>query len=240
MRRLFLTSVLGLVLAGCATPERVVKDLPPPFTAAQPPRASLLLPPTPRPPPLEAPATRALREATIVIDAGHGGKDPGAPGRWGSCEKTIVLAVAKQAARLLADRGATIIMTRTSDVFIELDDRAATAERSQADLLVSIHADAAPNNSDASGASLYIARSASLDSQRAARSIASALKRAGIEYRGLNRAGFRVLVGHSRPAVLVECGFLTNAGDARLLSTPSYRSRIAAALAEGIANHFSQ
>jgi len=176
---------------------------------------------------------------TIVVDAGHGGKDPGALGVGPLPEKTININVAMKLARLLEQRGAHVVTTRDSDRFITLDGRAALAERTRADLFVSIHADAA-RRASATGATVYIARNAHRESVQAAESILAALERAGIECRGIRRAGFRVLVGHSRPAVLVECGYLTNRAEAQRLSTPSYQAHITEAVAEGIADHFSR
>lgn len=174
---------------------------------------------------------------TIVVDAGHGGKDPGARGVSVSPEKTINLDVALRLARLLEQAGAKVVTTRSSDRFIPLDDRAAMADRTRADLFVSIHADSA-QRAGASGTTIYIARNALSQSRHAARSIAAALQRAGIECRGTQSAGYRVLVGHSRPAVLIECGFLTNRADASRLNTAPYRAKLAAAIADGIATHF--
>lgn len=139
--------------------------------------------------------------------------------------------------QLLRQRGARVITTRTSDRFISLDGRAATAERTHADLFVSIHADAS-RDPDVSGATLYIARSASSKSVRAARKIMEALGAAGIACRGMRPCGFRVLAGHSRPAVLVECGYLTNRYEARRLNNAAYQAKVASAIATGIANHF--
>ena len=102
---------------------------------------------------------------------------------------------------------------------------------------MSIHADSA-RREGASGATIYIARSASSDSRRAASAVSAAFKRAGIKCRGINGAGFRVLVGHSRPALLIECGYLTNRGDAGRLNSPAYQAKLAAAIADGIANYF--
>ena len=175
-----------------------------------------------------------------MVDPGHGGKDTGALGRGGMNEKEIVLSVGLQVARQLEARGATVITTRTTDRFIELSDRAAIAQRSRADLFVSIHADAAPNNHNASGFSVHIYNRASLQSQKAAYAILNAVKRAGIETRGIYRGNFYVLREHSRPAVLIECGFLTNAGDRRLLNDPAHRQRLASLIVEGIADYFGQ
>ncbi len=154
-------------------------------------------------------------------------------------EKAVNLAVALILAQELSDRGAKVVTTRDTDRFITLDGRAAMAERNRADLFVSIHSDAA-QRAAASGSTLYIARNASDRSRRAARSIEAAFKRARIECRGINGAGFRVLVGHSRPAVLVECGFLTNRNEARKLNTSSYQAKLALAIADGITDYFSK
>lgn len=237
-------SAVGLVAlvtlaGGCAGPG-VLRDLPDPVFAA--PRQWPVPPPAavPQPfPPSREPSPRPMGAVTIVVDAGHGGKDPGALGVGPLPEKTININVAMKLARLLEQRGAHVVNTRDSDRFITLDGRAALAERTRAHLFVSIHADAAPR-AGVTGATVYIARNAHRESVQAAESILAALERAGIECRGIRRAGFRVLVGHSRPAVLVECGYLTNRAEAQRLSTPSYQAHIAEAVAEGIADHFSR
>ncbi len=222
-------------LAGCTAPGRRTDRYPAPIFDTR-----IATPARPVPPPVVAPprATKpGIAGTTIIVDAGHGGKDPGALGAGPVNEKTVNLGVALALGRLLESRGANVVPTRSGDAFIELDDRAALADRIHADLFVSVHADAA-GSADASGATVYIARNASVASQDAGLRIAEALGRAGIECRGVRRAGYRVLVGHSRPAVLVECGFLTNRNEARLLSTPAYQGRLAEAIAEGIAGHF--
>jgi N-acetylmuramoyl-L-alanine amidase len=239
MRRIILTTCL-LLAAGCARPRRVIEELPPPVMDTYR-RPAPTVRPTPLPAkPPEAPARRPARSigaVTIVIDAGHGGKDPGAQGLSASPEKTINLDIATRLARLLEEAGAKVVTTRSSDRFIELDDRAALADRSRADLFVSIHADSAQRAS-ASGTTIYVARNALSQSRHAARSIVAAFQRAGIECRGTDSAGFRVLVGHSRPAVLIECGFLTNRADASRLNTATYRAKLAAAISDGIVTHF--
>jgi len=230
----------AFLAGGCAGPG-VLRELPdpvfgtpqrvsPPAVAQQPPP-----PPAPAPPPRRT----VLAGTTIIVDAGHGGHDPGAQGVSRLPEKAITLAITTRLVRLLESAGARVVTTRSRDVFIELDDRAAMADRVRTDLFVSIHADSAARAA-ASGATVYIARNASGTSERAGEAVAAALRRAGIECRGIHRAGFRVLVGHSRPAMLVECGFLTNSRDAALLNTAAYQDRLAAAIADGIAAHFSR
>lgn len=236
-------AALLALFAGCAEQAEVTDYRPPPQEPARAPAPRIEEPRPPAPPPLTAqrPSTGGLPPLTgkrVVIDAGHGGKDPGTKGVSRLPEKTIVLSIANEVARLLQQRRAAVISTRTTDTFLELDTRAAIAQRNNAHLFVAIHADSAARRS-ASGSTLYIAREASSQSFSAARSIQRALTSAGIECRGIHRANYRVLVAHSRPAVLVECGFLTNSGDATKLNTQQYRSKVAAAIARGVADYLA-
>lgn len=103
---------------------------------------------------------------TIVIDAGHGGKDPGAIGVGGAYEKNVTLAAAKQLADLLRqDDRYKVILTRTTDRFILLPDRVKIARAANADLFISLHADMAPDNRHASGLSIYTLSDKSSDEQ---------------------------------------------------------------------------
>lgn len=115
--------------------------------------------------PSRTPSVR-LRRYTVVIDAGHGGKDPGAIGRGDVYEKNITLASAKELARLLEQSGRyKVIMTRTTDKFILLPERVKIARRAGADLFVSLHADMAVENSDARGLSIYTLSDTASDAQ---------------------------------------------------------------------------
>lgn len=94
----------------------------------------------------------------IVIDPGHGGRDPGAPGRFGGASESVLALNAGLALRdhLLARGRYEVIMTRDRDVFLELDDRIRVAQQAEADLFISLHADAAPNsNAGPRGAAVY-------------------------------------------------------------------------------------
>ncbi len=97
----------------------------------------------------------SLRDVVIAIDAGHGGKDPGAIGRSKTLEKDITLQVAKKlAARLSRQRGIKVVMTRNSDTYVGLRERTKRARSMNADLFISLHADAFPRR-DAKGSSVY-------------------------------------------------------------------------------------
>lgn len=234
-----LACLLAGMLAGCMEPQRGLSVLPEPplSTRVQERRPAPRPAPTPPPRPTPKPTPQTIRGKTLIVDAGHGGRDPGAQGLSRLPEKTINLGIAKRLARLLRDRGARVIMTRDNDRFIELDARAAMADRTRTDLFISIHADAS-SKPWVKGATIYIASNAVTASEKAAYRVVSALESAGVACRGVRRAKFRVLVGHSRPSMLIECGFLTNRTEAKLLNTAAHQEWLAEAIAEGIERYF--
>jgi len=136
-------------------PHRLVLDIAAPGSAA----AVSVTPSAPPVPvairPAHAPAESG-RDIVIVVDAGHGGVDPGASGRRGTREKDVVLEVAKAlAARISQEPGMKAVLTRDGDYFISLQERTRRARRAKADLFVSIHADSIANP-DVSGSSVYV------------------------------------------------------------------------------------
>jgi len=134
--------------------HRLVVDLYHPDAPASTPA----LPPTPAPTPVIVADDNAtsLRDVVVAIDAGHGGEDPGAVGSYGTYEKDVVLSIASRLEELIeAEPGMRAVMIRDSDVYLELRDRIARARAHQADLFISIHADAALS-SYASGSSVYV------------------------------------------------------------------------------------
>jgi N-acetylmuramoyl-L-alanine amidase len=99
---------------------------------------------------------RKSREVVIVIDPGHGGKDPGAIGPRGTQEKQVVMQIAKLLQKLVnRESGMRAVLTRTTDKYLYLYDRIRNARQHEADLFISLHADAVPNR-DAHGSSVYI------------------------------------------------------------------------------------
>nr|WP_314486565.1 N-acetylmuramoyl-L-alanine amidase [uncultured Kingella sp.] len=105
----------------------------------------------------QAPASnpKINRKPVIVLDAGHGGKDPGTTGTTGIHEKSVVLATALETKRQLQAKGYTVHMTRSGDTFIQLAQRRAVAQRVKADLFISIHANASANPAS-QGADVYV------------------------------------------------------------------------------------
>lgn len=229
---LLLSALALTVVVGCPDggKVRVIDNLPSPaFTPIQPGMPSV------RPNSPSSTTPQSIVGKTIMIDPGHGGHDPGAGEftRSRVPEKTIVLDIGNRLAAILQDRGAKVICTRTTDTFPSLADRANAADRYRVNLFISIHANASETNSSASGADVYVYTAPSGESRAAAQSMASALQRAGIECNGVDRKNLHVLREHSRPGMLVECGFLTNSADARNLNSPAYRARLALAIADG-------
>lgn len=186
-------------------------------------------------PPVVVPPRRPAPKArlTVVVDAGHGGQDPGTIGYGSLQEKDINLSVARKVAALLEQRGIGVILTRSQDRFIELEERAAIANRHNADLFVSIHSDSAPNRS-VGGFTVYVARGASPDSRQAAQAILRSMSTTGSDSHGIREADYRVLVNTTCPAVLVELGYLSNAADARRLQDNGFQNRLAQAITDGI------
>ncbi len=193
----------------------------------------------PTPPPIAAPSTKSV----VVLDAGHGGRDPGAVAQSGRREKDIVLAVAMLTAERLRAQGVRVVLTRATDVFVPLDDRAALANRTRPVLFVSIHADASKNRS-ARGPTVFVPRhdGKASSSHRAGEAIAAALANVASHSRGVrtHEKNLRVLETTTCPAVLVELGFLTHPAEVALLRQPSYQAKLAGALSEGILHFLSR
>ncbi|WP_448526256.1 N-acetylmuramoyl-L-alanine amidase [Parathermosynechococcus lividus] len=171
----------------------------------------------------------------VVIDPGHGGSDPGAIGIGGIREKDIVMDISQQVAQFLQQQGVQVILTRTSDIDLELAPRVSMAERARANAFVSIHANAiSMARPDVNGVETYYAPGKS--SRLAAAIQNSILSSLNVRDRGVRAARFYVIRNTSMDAALVETGFVTGAEDAANLSNPAWRTQMAQAIARGILN----
>jgi N-acetylmuramoyl-L-alanine amidase len=233
------TAALIVMIAGCNTPTK--KPTPP----VQVRETQKYHPPESKPVnqseaeekvPTPQSGAATLSGITIVVDAGHGGKDPGASFRpYGQMlEKAINLDMARRLKRALDEMGATVIMTRNSDEFIELEERAEISNRAKADLFISLHTDSHKNR-QYSGITIYIEPNASSRTVRISHQMFQSLKSSGFECFDIREKNLNVLRNNRRSAILVECGFLTNRQDAKQLNDEDYRQRLAAGLARGIA-----
>jgi N-acetylmuramoyl-L-alanine amidase len=160
----------------------------------------------PTAPVITAPAVPSHgRDIVVAIDAGHGGKDPGAHGPKGAYEKNVTLAIAKKLASLI-DRqpGMKAVLTRDSDVYVDLKERFMKARRADADLFVSIHCDAARDKS-ADGATVYVVSEHGATTEHARfleRQENDALV-GGVDLKGLSPDVRSVVVDMSQSAVMV-------------------------------------
>ena len=178
-------------------------------------------------------------QVVLVIDPGHGGRDPGAVGINDLYEKHVVLPVSLEVAELLREQGVNVVMTRSTDRELDLEPRVQIAERANADLFVSIHANAISlSRPDVNGIETYYYSNEGL---RIAQYVhESLLEATGRPDRGVRRARFYVIRRTSMPAVLLEIGFVTGADDAPLLETDAYRSLTAQAIARGILQYLQE
>ncbi len=182
--------------------------------------------------PLNPPIKPHNGRLVVIIDPGHGGNDPGAVGIGGLREKDIVLDIGKQVTTLLEQQGVQAILTRQDDQEIDLEPRVQLAERVNATIFVSIHANAIDlSRPDISGLETYYYASGDRLAATVHRSI---LQSIDIPDRHIRQANFYVLRRTSMPAILVEVGFVTGRDDAEHLSNPAYRTRMAEAIARGI------
>jgi len=172
----------------------------------------------------------------IVIDAGHGGKDPGAV--FSSVyEKSLNLDIAKRLKKLLTAKGYEVIMTRTTDKFVELADRAEIANQKGADLFISIH-----NNSMPAGYSgvmtLYSTRD--INEDFSSKDLANAVQTRMVKTLGTKDIGARerdnlvVLNKTTMPAVLIEVGCMSDSNELKQLKKATFRQKAAKGIYEAI------
>ncbi len=211
--------------------------------------------------------SRALRKASgavVVLDPGHGGTDPGT-GVGALQEKGFTLDIAKRVRAKLRENQVTAMLTRDRDVAMGLDERCWRADRYGADLFVSIHFNASRNQA-ISGVETYIipapgypttveveqnvprAKSKNCPGNRfdgANVVLAQYLHKGlmahtGSPDRGIRRARFYVIRNANSPAALVECGYLSNRGEAKKILDSNYRDKIAEGIARGILTYLSR
>lgn len=171
----------------------------------------------------------------IVVDAGHGGKDPGAKGVSGNIEKDFNLSVATKLVEILSKYPEfQVVATRSQDVFIPLQDRTKIANDLDADLFISIHANSF--KPDTRGTETYYYHDFSKAfAEVVHRHLIAATK---FPNRGVQTAPFVVIKQTKMPAVLTETGFLTNKIENSQMVTPEFQQKIAQALADAIREYY--
>jgi len=198
------------------------------------------------------------RVRVIALDAGHGGKDPGFEVGQRQ-EKVLNLLLAKKVKTFLEHAGLKVVLTRSSDTYVDFDRRVEIAKRARADLFVSLHYNAAGSgNTEAKGVETYCITPAGVPSTNALPEEAGATKAVlgnlqnhrsvllayhvhkamvstlSVEDRGVRRARFAVLRNAEMPAILVEGGFLSAPDEARRIVTVEHRTKLARAVTDGV------
>ncbi len=188
-----------------------------------------------------------LNGRVIALDAGHGGSDPGATGPTGLKEKEVNLDIALRLQKILTEHGAKVVMTRTSDSFVDLYERTAIAERNRAEVFLSIHSNANPSH-DKNGTSTYYRRDtgelapgvSQADNRRLASLVQSELLRTlGRRSLGVLQSNFVVLRTSPVPAALVEVAFLSNYEEEQMLRQDAVRQKVAESLAQSLNSYFA-
>lgn len=167
---------------------------------------------------------------TVVIDPGHGGHDKG--GQWGLVyEKHLALDTASRLETYLKQRGLKTVMTRRSDYFVTLPGRVNIANRFRNAIFVSVHYNYTWKQ-DVSGLETFFNTA---QSQRLAQAVHTGmLKRVRSVNRGVKSARYYVIRNTTIPAILVECGFVSHAGERSRMKCAWYRDSLARGIAEGI------
>lgn len=268
----------GFVRGGNATRRAATPIEAAEARAGRPPRERSVAPPP------QTVSRAAAGHQLVVIDAGHGGHDPGTEVAGAAAEKDIALQIAKRLRDALAARGIDARLTRDSDTFLTLAERTQLANVNRADLFVSIHLNSSPDadtagietyylNNTTDRATIRLAHmendvtggygaqgepnlnyiltdlrqqdkaneSASLARMIEAETVADIGASMGIRVNelGAKQGPFYVLVGALMPSVLVECGFLSNPGEAHLLESPQYQQGLADGIARAVMHYFN-
>ncbi|MER2154640.1 MAG: N-acetylmuramoyl-L-alanine amidase [Solibacillus sp.] len=184
----------------------------------------------------------AVKDRIIVLDPGHGGKDPGAV-KKDAREKEIVLKVANLVKQKLEKDGATVKMTRSGDTYPSLEDRVRYAKKENGEIFISLHANAAAKEAANGTETFYSVTSNANEKEDLALATAinnEIVKNAKMYNRGVKRADYVVIKGNVMPAVLVELGFITNTADREKLVSDEYVEIFAQSIYNGIVQYYTK
>ena len=182
-----------------------------------------------------------LAGKTVVLDPGHGGNDPGAqPSTKETSEKLLTLNIAKKTAEKLLAAGATVLMTRETDVFVPLTDRPALANRHRADFFVSIHINSNARPNSTSGTITFYHKEDPIGKLLAECLQQEIVRTSGLRGIGvwsdqrIYNSGFAVLRGARVPAVLLELGFINHNHDRKVMQTAEFQDSVATSIVKGL------
>lgn len=196
-----------------------------------------------------------IRGVLVVLDAGHGGVDGGTQGH-GILEKQVTLDLTHRVGKKLSEAGLRVVMTRGVDVYVDLEERSATANRNQAALFVSLHMNADATSAETNGVETYYSDRKRLGDMARLRGVLSLPEdkvfkdrrsellattvhrhicdETGATDRKVRDSNYLVVMQSECPSILVECGYLTNESEAAKFQDAEYKSKLASAVADGI------
>lgn len=172
-------------------------------------------------------------EWTVVLDAGHGGKDVGT-NSGKIYEKDINLNVTRLIQEMLEEQGVNVVMTRDKDTFLKLQERVDLANEEDADLFVSIHCNSYEDDASIKGMDCYYPEGSELGEEYAKYIMEVVETCKDIKSRGYREETYYVTEHSEAPAVLIELGFMTNASECKKLNSESYQQLLAEELSAGI------
>ncbi|CEN79748.1 N-acetylmuramoyl-L-alanine amidase family protein [Paraclostridium sordellii] len=172
----------------------------------------------------------------VLIDPGHGGSDIGTKGVEGVLEKGICLSIGKKVAGVLSQYDdLEVILTRSEDTYVSVEDRIKMANSQNVDAVISIEANAQSGRNDAYGIETYYQQNGVVDSEKLAKSIQGTIcLYLNTRDRGTYPSNLEILKKTDMPSALVEVGFITNEKETKKLKTESYQNKMAEGIAQGI------
>ena len=188
-------------------------------------------------PPTEIPPTNGLEDKVIVIDPGHGGKDPGASGQIYQ-EKMLTLNIAKELQRSLEATGMKVIMTRDGDTYPTLTERVNISHNNNADIFISIHLNSNSNKA-ATGIDTYYYQTNVNERDLANCIQEEVIKATGLKDRGIHEGNFQVIRTNAKAAILIELGFISNPEEEKILASEEFQAQAAAGIVNGIERYFT-
>jgi N-acetylmuramoyl-L-alanine amidase len=178
----------------------------------------------------------------VMIDPGHGGRDPGAINASGLREVDVIMPIAKRVSDILARQGIAVKMTRNGDDYVGLDERVAISRDAGASLFVSIHANSIDGRPDVNGLELYHYNLGQSFAETVHNTVLDYVNKNGFYLgdRRVRSARFLVLRKSAIPAILVETGYLTSEAEAARLRRDDYQRVMAEGIAKGIVQYIKE
>ncbi|WP_342543423.1 SH3 domain-containing protein [Paenisporosarcina sp. FSL H8-0542] len=176
-----------------------------------------------------------LNGLTIVVDPGHGGNDHGTTGARGTDEKGITLRTSELLASKLQSAGANVVMTRDSDVYVDLRKRVAIGHQLAADAFISVHYDATDSSAINGFTTYYMHGYQKGLAQSVHRSLGNTIS---LRDRGAQPGNYLVLRENRQQAILIELGFLSNPSEERAVTTEQFREQASLGIYNGVVNYF--